>query len=137
MTPLNRPSVPEVLPLVNAYYCFKPCGVGGSLHIVLDDGNIADGHIEYCIECARDPDFHICKDFGRLDEAGELLGRLLLLMSWTQRKTLVDRSSGGYGKADAIEHNEFVARCRALLEKYPSAAALPAPGGAKETDRDA
>lgn len=32
--------------IYNKYSC-----VGGQLHIVLDDGNIENGHIEYCLQC--------------------------------------------------------------------------------------
>lgn len=116
---LARPSVPEVLPLVNAYYCFDGCGTGGCLHIVLDDDNIEDGSITYCIECAKDPEFWLTKEsYGGHDEAGELLGRLLLLMSMTQRGKIAKNHSGGYGANDRMERAHFIQRCRDLLTKY-------------------
>lgn len=118
----GRPTVPEVIPLVNAYYSFPGCGVGGCLHIVLDDDNIETGHIEYCIECAKDHDFWVSKEhYGGHDEAGELLGRLLLLMSMTQRSKLAKQHDGyGYlnGRDHRIDRVEFIARCRSLLDKY-------------------
>lgn len=124
---ITRPTVPEVLPLANAYYCFPGCGVGGSLHIVLDDDNIGTKSIEYCIQCARDPDFWVSREYWNgHDEAGELLGRLLLLMSMTQRSKITGLCGGGYGPNDRMELGEFMAQCRALLDKYePAAVAQP------------
>lgn len=72
----EKPTVPEVLPLVNAYYKTHP--VGGSLHIVLDDCNVDDGHVEFCLNWAIEED----------DAEGEALARILLRMSKTQRKKL-------------------------------------------------
>lgn len=39
MTKLNRPSVPEVAPLVRAYYTLPGNSNGGSFHIIFEDGN--------------------------------------------------------------------------------------------------
>jgi hypothetical protein len=120
----ERPTVAEVMPLVNAYYQFAGCNVGGCLHIVLDDDNIEDDSIEYCIECALDPDFWVSRDhWDGHDEAGELLGQLLLLMSMTQRGKLATQHDG-YGQGHAMDRAEFIARCRALLGKYQSADAV-------------
>lgn len=75
---LGKPTIPEVLPLVVAY-CAKPeNSVGGSLHIVLEDGNVADSHVAFCREWAAD----------RGDDDGVRLAELLLLMSKTQRSKL-------------------------------------------------
>ncbi len=105
-----KPTVPEVLPLVDAYYGFDGCGVGGSLHIVLDDGNLEDEQVQFCIENAIAG--HWCTD-DKPDEAGELLGRLLLLMSMTQRRKIYRSGTRG----TYMERSEFIARCRALLER--------------------
>lgn len=35
----TKPTLPEVKPLVNAYYKLPGNGAGGELHCVLDDGN--------------------------------------------------------------------------------------------------
>lgn len=75
---MKKPTVPEVEPLVIAYCAKDGNGVGGSLHIVLDDGNVNDGHVEWCIEHAR--------ELG--DEDGVKLGKILLQMSKTQRLKL-------------------------------------------------
>jgi hypothetical protein len=80
----TKPTVPEVLPLVRAY-CAKPGNAtGGSLHIVLDDGNIEDHHIRYCAEFAEK----------RGDGEGVELARLLLRMSRTQRNKVYRRLDG-------------------------------------------
>lgn len=118
----HRPTVPEVMPLATAYYRFPGCGVGGCLHIVLDDENIEDGHIQYCIECARDPEFWVTREhYNGYDEAGELLGRLLLLMSPTQRSKISERHDG-YGDGDTMDRPTFIERARALLAKYSGVA---------------
>jgi hypothetical protein len=74
----TKPTVPEVQPLVAAFYALPENGAGGSLHVVLDDGNVADGHVEGCIEYAEK----------RGDAIGAALGRLLMLCSKTQREKL-------------------------------------------------
>jgi len=76
--PRQKPTVPEVLPMMYAYRDTAGNGVGGSLHIVLDDGNVEDGHVRWCIERAKE-----CGD-----EEGVKLGETLLSMTKTQRKKL-------------------------------------------------
>lgn len=76
---LPKPTVPEVLPFVKAYLAKDGNMSGGSLHIVLDDGNILDRHIKFCIEYARE----------RGDKDGVKLGELLLRTSKTQRIKLI------------------------------------------------
>jgi hypothetical protein len=73
---LDRPTVPEVAPLVRAYNAKPGNGAGGSLHVVLDDGNIGDESIRFAIERA----------VVNGDEDGAALGRILLRMSKTGRK---------------------------------------------------
>jgi hypothetical protein len=75
---MDKPTIPEVLSLVKAYLEKDGNGVGGSLHIVLDDGNVEDSHVEFCIKWAREHN----------DEDGVKLGELLLRMSKTQRLKL-------------------------------------------------
>lgn len=82
-----RPTVPEVLPLVRAYYAMPGNGVGGNLHIVLDDANVDDGSVHFCINAAREAG----------DTEGVKLGEVLLAMSKTQRRKLhTARRSAGY-----------------------------------------
>lgn len=78
----EKPTVPEVLPLVKAYYAKPDNGAGGNLHIVLDDGNVQDSSVRFCLsqaERAQDLD-------------GIVLAQLLLKMSRTQRLKLYRRS---------------------------------------------
>jgi hypothetical protein len=74
----NKPTVPEVLPLVRAYYAKPGNAVGGNLHIVLDEGNVETGHVEWCLARAREEG----------DADGAALAELLLRMSKTQRSKL-------------------------------------------------
>lgn len=72
----SKPTVLEVLPMMYAYRDTEGNGLGGSLHIVLDDGNTEDGDVKWCIEYAKQ-----CGD-----AAGVELGETLLRMSRSQRK---------------------------------------------------
>lgn len=73
----NRPTVPQVAPLVAALYAGPGLGnVGCCLHIVLDDGNCEDSSVDFCIQWALDRSCTGCVT----------LGRLLRRMSWTQRQ---------------------------------------------------
>jgi hypothetical protein len=71
-----KPSIPDVVPDFRAYYAKNPSW--GSLHIVLDDGNVEDGSVRFCIEYAQQSG----------DAEGERLGKILLTMSQTQRRKL-------------------------------------------------
>lgn len=73
-----EPTVPEVLPMVRAYYAKEGNSTGGNFHIVLDDGNWDDGSVKFCLNEARKTG----------DEDGVRLGELLLRMSRTQRLKL-------------------------------------------------
>jgi hypothetical protein len=71
----HRATVPEAVALARAY-CSKPGnGVGGSLHIVLEDGNTKRQHVEGCVKWARENG----------DVEGEALALMLLRMTRTQR----------------------------------------------------
>lgn len=72
----SKPTVPEVRPLVQAYYALPGNGAGGSLHVVLDDHNVEDDFVRSCVSYAED----------RGDLVGACLGNVLLLMSKTQRR---------------------------------------------------
>lgn len=65
-----------MIPEVEALYERSPTGC--CLHIVLDDGNIEDSHVQFCIEYAVENKHSEC----------EVLARKLLMMSKTQRKKL-------------------------------------------------
>lgn len=76
MKPNAEITIPEVIDRfcdyheVNLYW--------GSLHFVLDDANLDDSDVEFCIEWAQKNG----------DVEGEALARILLNMSKTQRKKL-------------------------------------------------
>ena len=75
---MKIPTIPEVMPLVREYYSIPGNSAGGSLHVVLDDGNIGDDSIRFCLcECDKDS-----------DKKGAELCKLLLRMSKTQRKKI-------------------------------------------------
>ncbi len=79
-----KPTVPEVRELVSEYYCLPGNAVGGALHIVVDDGNIEDSHVQFCRNEA----------LARGDAAGVRIADLLLQMSKTQRKKVADTHKG-------------------------------------------
>lgn len=112
-TPRNRfrPTVPEVMPLVDAYYQFDGCGVGGVLHCVLDDYNVEDDMMpeqDYCLSSDR---------HNGPDVPGWMLTQLITLMSVTQRLKLARASH--YDKPDCrMDRDAFIAACQTLLEKY-------------------
>lgn len=74
----SKPLVPEVLPLVQAYYAKPGHEAGGNLHIVLDDGNVDHGSVEYCFARCLQED----------DRDGAALAAKLMEMSYTQRLKL-------------------------------------------------
>ena len=74
----NKKTVPEVMPLIIDYYSKEENGAGGSLHIVLNDGNIDDDSIIWCINYAKE----------KGDKDGVKLGKILLGMSKTQRRKI-------------------------------------------------
>jgi hypothetical protein len=73
-----KPTVPDVVPLVRAYYGKPGNEAGGSLHIVLDDCNVDDADVRFCRDTAAERD----------DDDGVALADILLTMSKTQRLKL-------------------------------------------------
>lgn len=73
-----KPTITEVLPMVWAYYDTPGNVCGGSLHVVLDDGNVSDD----CVQGARD----FAESRGDIE--GVKLATYLLRMSKTQRRKL-------------------------------------------------
>jgi hypothetical protein len=72
-----KPTVPEVLPLVRAHYDHHSAGC--CLHVVLDDGNVADAFMPGTEALARERGHKECAE----------LAALLSQMSPTQRRKLV------------------------------------------------
>lgn len=73
----DKLTVSEVMPFVWRYRDNGNRG-GGSLHIVLEDGNIKDRDIEFCIKQASTSG----------DFKGYEIGKMLLDMSATQRRKI-------------------------------------------------
>ena len=73
-----KPSVVEVRPVVQALY--RRSGVGCCWHIVLDDGNVDDGAVRWCVAQVRDS--------GCPGLECRQLAELLPQMSRTQRRKL-------------------------------------------------
>lgn len=71
----EKPSVPEVVPLLRRYYEKHGNCNGGSLHIVTEDYNVRDSHVESCI----------CYAIEHGDGDGVGLALLFRRMSRTQR----------------------------------------------------
>lgn len=78
----DRPTVPDVMPLVWALYDTEHGSCGGHLHITLDDGNIEDSNIEFCIREAAKENCEPCLT----------IGRLLQQMTKTQRSVVYKRA---------------------------------------------
>lgn len=82
--------VDTMLAVLDAYYQETPPymqllghgrAAGGYLHIVVDDGNLEDGHIQYCIGDAREHG----------DRHAVLIGEELLSWSMEKREELYGR----------------------------------------------
>jgi hypothetical protein len=74
-------TVDELIKLCNAWYRLEGNEVGGSLHLVLDDDNIEDEHVAFCIGWAIEHD----------DAAGAALGMVLRCISEEDRRAVVER----------------------------------------------
>lgn len=73
-------NISDVLPLLKEYCSREGNSVGGNLHIVLDDGNIEDDNIAFCLRQ--------CLYSNPMDNLGAALCHLLKDMSKTQRKKI-------------------------------------------------
>jgi hypothetical protein len=80
-------SAKDIAPLLRAYYALPDPpgyvgahGLGGAVHIITEDGNIADSNCRWCYEAAMKQG----------DLAGAALALLILSMSRTQRAKLED-----------------------------------------------
>jgi len=67
--------------LIQNYYIYN--SVGGNLHIVLDDGNLEDHHIEYCLKTLVSE---------KKDEEAKVIGESLLNIPYDTRKKLYSNS---------------------------------------------
>jgi len=72
--------VKEIMPLVWELYATDHGSVGGCLHIVLDDNNICDGSIEFCIDYAKREKCDQCL----------LIAEMLMKMSEDEREVVTN-----------------------------------------------
>lgn len=82
-------AIRRAIELARKVYDFS--GVGGPLHVVLDDENVETHHIKWCIENAN-----TYSDSPEETDAARVCGEHLLTMSMTQRRKLVGRHYGDY-----------------------------------------
>jgi hypothetical protein len=75
---------PELVDRFAAYYELNP--TWGSLHIVLDDGNIENGHVEFCAQYAIENG----------DIEGALLATILSAMTKSQRSRIGKKAEKPY-----------------------------------------
>lgn len=75
----NRPTVPQVIPLVRAVY--KTHCAGCCLHIVTDDDNFEQRHADFCLKWAKESQHPTCI----------LAAEALVQMTNTQRHALYKR----------------------------------------------
>jgi hypothetical protein len=71
-----KPSISDVRDCFRSYLDLNPGW--GSLHIVLEDGNVSDANVRFCVDYAQ----------RNGDLEGERLALILLEMSKTQRRKL-------------------------------------------------
>ena len=73
---MKKTTVPDVLPLVDRYYAMPGNSVGGTLHAVLEDGNVDDQSILICRGWAEK----------KGDTDAVEIADMMLAMTKTQRK---------------------------------------------------
>jgi hypothetical protein len=66
----------EIVEIIKDFYSQEGNGAGGYLHCALDDGNLEDHDIKYCIKFAKE----------HYDLQAIILGYLLLLLTYEQRE---------------------------------------------------
>jgi len=81
--------------LVAELYSMPECGVGGPLHIVLDDGNIDDESIYFCTRTMREH-FSVVHGLNgsAIVEVCSEIAEILLLMPMEQRQELYESRWG-------------------------------------------
>lgn len=79
---MNNPTIDSVLKKAREFYEYYP--TGGNLHIVLDDGNIEEDHVRWCVDLANNE-----KDLAAAD-----LGMDLLCLTANDRHTVYCRLHG-------------------------------------------
>lgn len=81
--------------LVAELYSMPECGVGGPLHIVLDDGNIDDEGIYFCMRSIREH-FSVVQGLNgnAIIEVCSEIAEILLSMPMEQRQELYESNWG-------------------------------------------
>jgi hypothetical protein len=74
----------KVLRRAHEYYNLPGNDLGGSLHVVLDDGNVEGQHVLFCMDRASDEG----------DSLGEVLARELLCLDEAERQWVYERVHG-------------------------------------------
>lgn len=78
---LNKPTVPQAVEALTAYYRIPGRDNGGVVHIITEDGNAKQEHADSCVEHAR--------QHGTQEDLE--IAELLAAMSRTQRRKLYTR----------------------------------------------
>lgn len=73
-----KPTIPEIIQLLREFGRKPKNSVGGNLHIVLEDGNVNDSDVQFCLDAAK----------ADCDAEAVALAEIILKMSKTQRKKL-------------------------------------------------
>lgn len=94
----NKPTLGDLALIQRFAAYYRNHRAWGSLHVVLDDGNVHTDHVTFCREVARDTG----------DLEGETLAELLLLMSRTQRLKLPHKVRAALREADLGESRTSV-----------------------------
>jgi hypothetical protein len=71
-------NVPEAAERLRVYYALPGNSQGGVVHIITEDGNVAQHHADWCVRCAEDV-------HGEMDVE---IAKMLAGMSRTQRNKL-------------------------------------------------
>jgi len=76
-----EPTVKSLVFHVGIFKTLPGCGIGGSLHLFTDDGNMSDGELMYC-----------CADaIKKGDEAAQKICECLLLLTPSQRREVYEQ----------------------------------------------
>jgi hypothetical protein len=82
--PRDRPTVPEVAPLIRAIYEREGGGCGCCLHIVTDDYNCEQSSIDFCLEYARERGHSDCIRVAEMLAAMTITQRTKASRTWPQ-----------------------------------------------------
>jgi hypothetical protein len=114
--------------LIEIYYAVDGNGVGGNLHVVLDDGNLDDESIKWCIgECLAGSDHlgaEIAKRLMGFDEEARGLimqgssSKIVSRVCWVSVKDRLPVPSLGYGRYLAVVNPYLYPGSASALQRY-------------------